>query len=105
MLRKLLKLNCNFLARVDPSSGDYTVYDGGFLCAPPGSKTEESNGRTDDQKATGRNIPRVHDRGHYLALIVGKGLNSKDTSKLARVYLHTCLRFRGLCILIFNFRS
>lgn len=58
------------------------MYDGGFLCAAPGTKSDEGNGRTDDQKTSGRNIPRIHDRGHYLALIVGKGLNSKDSSKL-----------------------
>lgn len=66
-----------FLAKVDPSVGDYTIYDGGFLRSPPSDSS-----RTDDQKTSnGRQSPRVSDRGHYLTLITGKGLNSKDTSK------------------------
>ena len=72
-------LRFSFLAKTTPSSGDYTVYDGGFLRTPPGT-TETS--RTDDQKTSnGRMVARVHDRGHYLTLIVGKGLNSKDSSE------------------------
>ena len=65
---------------MDPSSGDYTVYDGGFLRNP--SSTENETAKTDDQKKTSKyQTPRVHERGHYLTLIVGKGLNSKDSSE------------------------
>ena len=72
-----------FLAKVNPSSGDYTIYDGGFLRSSPSSQTDNA-ARTDDQKrASNGKVPaaRVNDRGHYLALVVGKGLNSKDSSK------------------------
>ena len=73
----------SILAKIDPSSGDYTVYDGGFLRSINGQTETES--RTDDQKRR-IPLPRVGDRGHYLTLIVGKGLNSKDTSKLYIMY-------------------
>ena len=69
---------------MEPSSGDYTVYDGGFLRSINGRDEEP---KTDDQKKSKSSGARVHDRGHYLTLIVGKGLNSKDTSKLIFVIL------------------
>ena len=48
---------------------------------PNGAENEPP--KTDDQKKSSSKYPvaRVHDRGHYLTLIVGKGLNSKDSSK------------------------
>lgn len=68
---------------MEPSSGDYTVYDGGFLRSLNGHTESES--KTDDQKKSRPSV-RVQDRGHYLTLIVGKGLNSKDSSKLFLFY-------------------
>ena len=71
-----------FLAKTDPSRGSYTIYSGGFLRAPPGFQIDADGSSTDDQKtAKMEQLAGLTDKGHFLTLIVGRGLNSKDTSK------------------------
>lgn len=82
------------LAKVEPSKGDYTVYDGGFLRAPPGFQIDADSTKTDDQKKAQSEkdskspLAGQTDKGHYLTLIVGKGLTSKDSSELLKELLY-----------------
>ena len=70
------------LAKTDPSRGNFTIYSGGFLRAPPGFQIDAETSSTDDQKsAKPEKLAGLMDKGHFLTLIVGKGLNSKDSSK------------------------
>ena len=70
------------LAKTDPSRGNFTIYNGGFLRAPPGFQIDADSSSTDDQKsAKPEKLAGLMDKGHFLTLIVGKGLNSKDSSK------------------------
>ena len=78
----------SFLAKTAPSRGDFTLYSGGFLRAPPGSQLDTDSLSTDDQKsAKTEKLAGLTDKGHFLTLIVGRGLNSKDASKYLFLFL------------------
>ena len=80
-----------FLAKTTPTQGNFTIYDGGFLRAPPGFPIENESTQTDDQKKASSSVVAGHmEKGHFLTLIVGKGLNSKESSKyfVSAVGLH-----------------